>query len=118
MHPAVGVGAIVPRPCEPSGWHQLLSTDSPVWTPNGALLFSPPNTNTSYRWPQSGTVAVFRSYSGDSGVDIGRCHQPGSNGLTFDPDGRLVMRQHGNRWLLRVEPHGNATAWPNLGQTQ
>jgi hypothetical protein len=37
----------------------------------------------------SGTVAVFRSYSGDSGIDIGRCHQPGSNGLTFDPDGRL-----------------------------
>ena len=30
---------------------------------------------------------VFRSKSGYTGVDIGRYHQPGSNGLTFDPDG-------------------------------
>ena len=52
---------------------------------------------------------MFRSKSGYTGTDIGRYHQPGSNGLTFDPDGRLVMCQHGNRRVLRVEPHGNVT---------
>jgi sugar lactone lactonase YvrE len=39
---------------------------------------------------------VSRSHGGCSGVAIGRCHQPGSNGLTFDPAGRLVMCQHGS----------------------
>ena len=52
---------------------------------------------------------MFRSKSGYTGTDIGRYHQPGSNGLTFDPDGRLVMCQHGNRRVLRVKPHGNIT---------
>jgi gluconolactonase len=42
-------------------------------------------------------------------VDIGRYLQPGSNGLTFDPEGRLVICQHGNRRVLRVNPHGDTT---------
>ena len=84
-------------------------TEGPVWSPGGALLFSSPNTNAIYRWTPGGKVDVFRPKSGYSGVDIGRYHQPGSNGLTFDPDGRLTMCQHGNRRILRVEPHGNAT---------
>jgi len=42
-------------------------------------------------------------------VDVGRYHQPGSNGLTFDPEGRLAICQHGNRRVVRVEPHGNVT---------
>ena len=84
-------------------------TEGPVWTRDGALLFSSPNTNQIYRWTRQGTVSVFRSHSGYTGTDIGRYHQPGSNGLTFDPDGRLTMCQHGNRRILRVEPHGNTT---------
>ena len=84
-------------------------TEGPVWTRDGALLFSSPNTNAIYRWTPQGTVTVFRSHSGYTGADIGRYHQPGSNGLTFDPDGRLTMCQHGNRRILRVEPHGNTT---------
>ena len=84
-------------------------TEGPVWSPEGALLFSSPNTNAIYRWTPDGKVDVFRSKSGYTGTDIGRYHQPGSNGLTFDPDGRLTMCQHGNRRILRVEPHGNTT---------
>jgi gluconolactonase len=84
-------------------------TEGPVWSPEGALLFSSPNTNAIYRWTPEGKVDVFRSKSGYTGVDIGRYHQPGSNGLTFDPGGRLTMCQHGNRRILRVEPHGNTT---------
>ena len=84
-------------------------TEGPVWTADGTLLFSSPNTNTIYRWTPTGTVSVFRPKSGYTGRDIGRYAQPGSNGLTFDPDGRLVMCQHGNRRILRVEPHGNTT---------
>jgi len=52
---------------------------------------------------------VFRSKSGYSGVDIGRFTQPGSNGLTFSPDGALTVCQHGNRRVVRINPHGDVT---------
>ena len=84
-------------------------TEGPVWTRDGALLFSSPNTNAIYRWTPAGAVTVFRPKSGYTGFDIGRYHQPGSNGLTFDPEGRLTICQHGNRRVLRVNPHGDVT---------
>jgi len=84
-------------------------TEGPVWTRDGALLFSSPNTNAIYRWTPAGAVTVFRPKSGYTGTDIGRYHQPGSNGLTFDPDGLLTMCQHGNRRVIRVNPHGDIT---------
>jgi gluconolactonase len=84
-------------------------TEGPVWSADGSLLFSSPNTNVIYRWHPSGQLTVFRSKSGYTGVDIGRYGQPGSNGLTFDPQGRLTICQHGNRRVIRVEPHGNIT---------
>jgi gluconolactonase len=84
-------------------------TEGPVWTRDGALLFSSPNTNAIYRWTPAGAVTVFRPKSGYTGADIGRFVQPGSNGLTFSPDGLLTMCQHGNRRILRVNPHGDTT---------
>jgi gluconolactonase len=84
-------------------------TEGPVWARDGALLFSSPNTNVIYRWTPAGRVTVFRPKSGYTGADIGRYHQPGSNGLTFDPEGRLTICQHGNRRVLRVNPHGDTT---------
>ena len=81
-------------------------TEGPVWTRDGALLFSSPNTNAIYRL-NDGVVTVFRSKSGYTGVDIGRYHQPGSNGLTLSPEGLLTICQHGNRRVIRVNPHGN-----------
>ncbi len=84
-------------------------TEGPVWSREGALLFSSPNTNAIYRWVPEGAVTVFRPKSGYTGIDIGRYHQPGSNGLTFSPDGLLTMCQHGNRRVIRVNPHGDVT---------
>jgi gluconolactonase len=83
-------------------------TEGPVWTRDGALLFSSPNTNAIYRW-RDGVVSVFRSKSGYTGVDVGHYHQPGSNGLTLSPDGLLTICQHGNRRVVRVNPHGDIT---------
>ena len=42
-------------------------TEGPVWSPDGALLFSSPNTNAIYRWDPRGEVTVFRSKSGYTG---------------------------------------------------
>ena len=85
-------------------------TEGPVWVPEGGyLLFSDPNTNTIWRWSPDGQVSVYRTKSGYAGVDIGAYHQPGSNGLTLDREGRLVVDQHGNRRVVRVERTGAVT---------
>jgi len=92
----------------------FLFTEGPVWVPAtgnapGYLLFSDPNANTVYRWSADGQVSVFRTKSGYSGFNVGEYHQPGSNGLTVDRQGRLTINQHGNRRVIRVEPRGNIT---------
>jgi gluconolactonase len=84
-------------------------TEGPVWSPDGYLLFSDPNANTIYRWTPDGQVLVYRTKSGYTGVDIGEYGQPGSNGLTLDDDGRLVIAEHGNRRISRLERNGLLT---------
>ncbi len=83
-------------------------TEGPVWTSSG-LLFSDPNSNVIYRYTKEGTLSVFRTLSGYSGADIAEYGQPGSNGLTLAPDGSLVVNQHGNRRVIRLEADGTET---------
>src|SRR5262245_22683592 len=73
-------------------------TEGPVWDrKNSYLLFSDPNNNTIYKYSPDGNgqLAVFRDKSGYDGADIAQYGQPGSNGLTFDPEGRLTINQIG-----------------------
>lgn len=85
-------------------------TEGPVWHPDGYLLFSDPNTNTIYRYnPANYNVTVYMSHSGYTGTDIGEYGQPGSNGLAIDKEGRLLIDQHGNRRVVRVEKKGPVT---------
>lgn len=89
-------------------------TEGPVWHPDGFLLFSDPNTNTIYRYnPTNHNVTVYVSHSGYTGSDIGEYHQPGSNGLAIDKEGRLVVAQHGNRQIIRHEKKGPVTILSN-----
>jgi gluconolactonase len=83
-------------------------TEGPVWTADG-LLFSDPNANTIYKYSKDGALSVFKTPSGYAGNDIGEYGQPGSNGLTLDKDGRLVVNQHGNRRVIRLEKDGRET---------
>jgi gluconolactonase len=87
-------------------------TEGPVWVPEmEALLFSDPNRNVIYRYAEDGTLSlsVFRTPSGYAGTDIAEYKQPGSNGLTLDPQGRLTINEHGNRRITRLEPDGRVT---------
>jgi len=86
-------------------------TEGPVWVPagDGYLLFSDPNNNRIYRWSAAEGVSVYRTKSGYTGVDIGAFRQPGSNGLTLDPQGRLTICEHGNRRISRLEKNGVLT---------
>lgn len=99
--------------------------EGPVWTPRaddaryggggpgGYLLFSDPNKNVIHRWdPVTGAVSIFRGksgYTGVAGAPLGEYHQPGSNGLALDPQGRLTICEHGNRRVTRLEPNGKVT---------
>src|SRR5829696_8378881 len=62
-----------------------------------------------YRWTRDGEVSVFRAKSGYAGVDVGEYHQPGSNGLTLDAQGRLTIDEHGRRRVVRQERTGAVT---------
>jgi gluconolactonase len=85
-------------------------TEGPVWVPSEkALLLSDPDSNVIYRYSQSGELSVFRTNSGYSGRDIAEYRQPGSNGLALDPDGRLIVNEHGNRRVARLEKDGGVT---------
>src|SRR6266567_4481506 len=87
-------------------------TEGPVWNRNGGyLLFSDPNNNTIYKYSpeENGLLTVFREKSGYEGADIAEYGQPGSNGLTFDREGRLTINQHGNRRVVRLESDGQLT---------
>jgi gluconolactonase len=89
-------------------------TEGPVWVSDGKyLLFSDPNSNTIYKYTPNGNLSgkleVFRRPSGYAGADIAEYRQPGSNGLTLDPQGRLTINQHGNRRVIRVEKDGSET---------
>ena len=92
--------------------------EGPVWHLDGYLLFSDPNANTIYRWSPEGAVSVFRTKSGYTGFDIGEYHQPGSNGLTLDPDGLLTINEHGNRRVTRLERTGKITVLADHYQGQ
>ena len=83
--------------------------EGPVWHPDGYLLFSDPNANRIYRWTPDGQVSVYRTKSGYKGADVGEYHQPGSNGLTLDREGRLTVDEHGNRRVTRLERTGALT---------
>jgi gluconolactonase len=84
-------------------------TEGPVWSPAGYLLFSDPNANTIYKYAPDTGLSVFREHSGYEGADVGDYGQPGSNGLAFDPQGRLVANEHGRRRVSRTEGDGRVT---------
>lgn len=85
-------------------------TEGPIWVRDGNyLLFSDPNANRIYKYTAEGQLSVFKEKSGYDGADIAEYGQPGSNGITLDPKGRLTIDEHGNRRVVRVEPTGATT---------
>ena len=85
-------------------------TEGPIWVREGGyLLFSDPNSNIIYKYAPDGQLSVFRTPSGYSAADIAEYGQPGSNGLTLDPQGRLTINEHGNHRVTRTEKDGSLT---------
>jgi gluconolactonase len=81
-------------------------TEGPVWIRKGGyLLFSDPNANRIYRYDPrgDGKLTVFLERSGYAGKDIDEYGQPGSNGLTIDSSGALLVAEHGRHRLSRIQ---------------
>jgi len=92
-------------------------TEGPIWIKDGKyLLFSDPNSNVIWKYTNDGKLSIFRAMSGYSGADIAEYGQPGSNGITLDPQGRLTIDQHGNRQIIRIEMDGSETVLANKYQ--
>jgi gluconolactonase len=87
----------------------FLFTEGPIWFREGCLIFSDIPANTMYKWTPSGEVTVFREPSGFDGAEWPQVAFVGSNGLTLDFQGRLVICEHGNRRVTRLEPDGSLT---------
>ena len=81
--------------------------EGPVWNKKGGyLLFSDIPENVVFKWhPEEGT-RVYINESGYTGLTP-RGGELGSNGLTFDDRGRLILCQHGNRMVAMLEPNGD-----------
>jgi gluconolactonase len=87
----------------------LVFTEGPVWIRQGYLLFSDVPSNVIYKWTGDSKVEVFRKASGYSGTDAPAGAFIGSNGLTLDRQGRLIICEHGNGRVTRLEKDGKLT---------
>ncbi len=84
-------------------------TEGPVWMPEGYLLFSDIPNNVIDKWTPAGQVSAFRRHSGYDGDDAPKGAFIGSNGLTLDRQGRLIICEHGNGRVTRLEKDGKLT---------
>lgn len=79
-------------------------SEGPVWK-DGEILFSDVPENTAFAWKEGDTAArIFLQPSGNFEGE-----GQGSNGLTLDAEGRLILCQHGARRVARLEKDGSFT---------
>jgi gluconolactonase len=84
--------------------------EGPAWDRrNECLLFSDVKANTIYRWDPRHGLGVFMRPSGYTGPEPAPMEEPGANGLSFDSDGRLLICEHGDRRVTRLESDGRKT---------
>ncbi len=83
-------------------------TEGPVWIRGESrLLFSDVRANAIHQWTETDGASPFIDpvFEGDrEGL-----RSISSNGLTIDGEGRLVISEHGNRRISRVEEDGGRT---------
>jgi gluconolactonase len=81
-------------------------SEGPVWWPKEkALLFSDIPRNSVMIWREGKGVSLWMKPAGFTGPDpYGQ--EPGSNGLTMDPRGRVAFAEHGDRRISVLENDG------------
>jgi gluconolactonase len=85
-------------------------SEGPVWDKRAnCLYFSDIPNNVIFKWQPVVGTREFLFPSGYTG-SVKRGGEPGSNGLTLDRQGRLVLCQHGDRQVARLEKDGTIKA--------
>jgi len=78
-------------------------SEGPLWIESHQmLLFSDVPTNTIYKWTAAQGKEIYLKPSGFTGTDS-KSKEPGSNGLVLDNSGNLVLCQHGDRRMARMD---------------
>jgi gluconolactonase len=78
-------------------------SEGPIWVKDGGyLLFSDIPPNEIHRWKEGEGARLYLKPSGYTGSEA-RGGEVGSNGLTIDREGRLVLAQHGDRRVARMD---------------
>jgi gluconolactonase len=78
-------------------------SEGPLWIDKGNyLLFSDIPPNKIMKWSEEKGIEEYLHPSGYTGT-LPRGGEPGSNGLILDNKGRLVMCQHGDRRMARMD---------------
>jgi gluconolactonase len=86
-------------------------TEGPVWDRRrGELVFSDVPANAVHRWRPGAGASLLLKPSGYTGAAPFPGKEPGANGLAFDAAGRLVLCEHGDRRIARLEPDGRKTS--------
>lgn len=76
--------------------------EGPVWMPElNAVLFTDVPKNKIYQWDERNGLRVFLEPSGYTGYAPNE-KNAGGNGLIVDPKGNLLIAQHGDRRIARV----------------
>jgi gluconolactonase len=97
--------------------------EGPVWVQEGRtgyLLFSDMLDNVIYKWEANHPISVFLENAGYTGRDVNNVGQQtrrgrsaailiGPNGLTLDPQGRLIICAMPDRTIVRLEKDGTRT---------
>ena len=79
-------------------------SEGPVWDKAARrVLFSDVPNNVVHAWSEKDGLSEFLKPSGYTGSEGGGGREPGANGLAFDAKGRLVLCQHGDRRISRLE---------------
>ncbi len=79
-------------------------SEGPLWIEKqNMLLFSDVPMNTIFKWTEANGKEIYLKPSGYTETEPSLSKEPGSNGLTFDKNGNLVLCQHGNRQMARMD---------------
>src|SRR5690606_32162333 len=79
-------------------------SEGPLWVESEQmLLFSDVPANTVYKWTEEHGTEVYLKPSGYTGMAPSERREPGSNGLLLDTAGNLVLCQHGDRQMGRMD---------------
>lgn len=103
LHPLIdtliGPDAVVEVLSEGHRW-----SEGPLWIDDGRyLLFSDVPENRILKWSERDGTSIFMDPSGYAGSAPAGFREPGSNGLIAGPSGTILMADHGNRAIARVD---------------